>query len=133
MSTTITRWGDMDAFSFGNTPQMADDLGALVVSGAKTATCWAAVHGDLTHAGRRMVMLDGAGRGWAVIETTELTHRRFDEVDAAFAVEEGEGSLDEWREIHRDYFSGEGVFAPDMLLCCERFRLVEVLERESTR
>ena len=39
--------------------------------------------------GKRMVMLDGAGRPRAVLATIELTLRRFDEVDVAF--DEGEG------------------------------------------
>jgi uncharacterized protein YhfF len=76
-----------------------------------------------------MVMLDGAGRPRAVIETVELTQRRFGEVDAAFAWDEGEDdrSLDSWRRAHAAYFTRRGQFAPDMLLWCERFRLVELI------
>lgn len=131
---TLSTWNGLEAFAFGNNPRMADDLGALVVAGTKTATCWAASQGPQTHVGKRMVMLDGSGRGWAVIETLELTRRRFDEVDAAFAHDEGEGdrSLADWREGHQRYFTAEGTWSPDMLLYCERFRLVEVLEREAT-
>ncbi len=44
----------------------------------------------LTEVGKRMVMLDGAGRPRAVLTAMELTLRRFDEVDAAF-FDEGEG------------------------------------------
>jgi hypothetical protein len=33
-----------------------------------------------------------------------------------------------WRHDHEAYFREEGTFAPDMLLWCERFRLVEVLD-----
>jgi uncharacterized protein YhfF len=135
MTTAISTWDGMEAFQFGRGAAMADALGALVVAGTKTATCWPASEGELTHVGKRMVMLDGQGRGWAVIETVELTKRRFDEVDAAFAHDEGEDdrTLASWREGHRRYFTQDGVFAPDMLLYCERFRLVEVLERETTR
>ena len=43
----------------------------------------------MTEVGKRMVMLDGAGRPRAVLTTMELTLRRFDEVDAAF-FDEGE-------------------------------------------
>ena len=62
-----------------------------------------------------------------MLETTELTERRFNEVDTVFAYDEGEGdrSLAFWRQAHRDYFSRRGEFAEDMLLCCERFRLTE--------
>jgi uncharacterized protein YhfF len=77
-----------------------------------------------------MVMLDGTGRARAVIETVELTQRHFREVDAAFAYDEGEGDrlLLYWRSAHEMYFTRLGQFAPDMLLWCERFRVVEVID-----
>ena len=73
-------------------------------------------------------MLDGRGDPRCVIESTEVTYRRFGDVDAAFAYEEGEGdrSLDYWRDAHRTYFGRQGKFREDMILMCERFRLVEV-------
>ena len=76
-----------------------------------------------------MVMLDGNGRPLAIIETVELTLRRFDEVDASFAYDEGEDdrTLNSWREGHRRYFARLGQFSEDMLLYCERFRVVERL------
>jgi uncharacterized protein YhfF len=79
-------------------------------------------------------VLDGADVPVAVIETTELTQRRFDEVDAAFAVDEGEGdrTLASWRRVHQNYFGRQGTFAPDMLLWCERFRLVMRLDADAT-
>jgi uncharacterized protein YhfF len=63
------------------------------------------------------------------LETTELTQRRYDEVDAQFAFEEGEDdrTLESWRAAHRNYFTRNGGFAPDMLLNCERFRLVKIV------
>ena len=115
-----------ESFSFGDSPAMADELAALVLSGVKTATCWAASEGLLTEVGKQMVMLDGSGQPLAVIETVELTQRRFGDVDAAFAFDEGEGdrSLAWWRNAHRRYFTRKGQFAEDMLLYCERFRIV---------
>jgi uncharacterized protein YhfF len=73
-------------------------------------------------------VLDGRGKPRCVIESTEVTYRRFGEVDATFAFEEGEGdrSLDYWRNAHRIYFGRQGKFREDMMLMCERFRLVEV-------
>jgi uncharacterized protein YhfF len=123
-------WRSLETFSFGDGPELADELAELVLEGRKTATCWAASEGLPTELGKRMVVLDGAGRPRAVIETVELTQRRFDEVDAAFAHDEGEGdrSLACWREDHRRYFTRRGQFAPDMLLWCERFRVVETID-----
>lgn len=123
-------------FTFGDSPEMADELLALVLAGRKTATCGALRdYGGaepVPVVGRRDVVLDGQGRRAAVIETVEAIHRRFDEVDAAFARDEGEGDLsyEYWRDVHQAYFERNGGFSPDMILVCERFRLVELLDRE---
>jgi uncharacterized protein YhfF len=123
-------WRSLDSFSFGDGPGLAEELARLVLSGKKTATCWAAVEGPLSHVGERMAMLDGGGRPRAVIETVELTRRRYDEVDAAFAYDEGQDdrTLESWRRAHRNYFTCKGQFAPDMMLYCERFRVVAMVE-----
>lgn len=123
-------WRDLEVFAFGDGPALADELLALVLAGRKTATCWSLADGlNGAEVGKYWVARDGVGRPRAVLQTTELTDRRFDEVDAAFAAEEGEGdrTLAYWRAAHTDYFTRNGGFAPDMPLWCERFRLVEVI------
>ena len=122
-------WTSLETFSFGDNPKLATELSDLVLAGTKTATCWAAAEGQKTYVGKRMVMLDGHGTPAAVLETVELFKQRFDEVDANFALDEGEGdrSLDYWREVHRRYFTRRGTFAPGMQLWCERFRIVRRL------
>ena len=124
---------ELESFAFGDTPELADEMIELVRIGKKTATCWAASEGDKGAAiGKRWIAKDGQGRPSVVLETLELTRRRFGEVDAAFAHDEGEGdrTLADWREAHTDYFTRRSEFSPDMELYCERFRLVEVLKRE---
>jgi uncharacterized protein YhfF len=125
-------WRDLESFSFGDSPALADELSILVLDGVKTATCWAAVDGQLTEVGKRMAMLDGSGVARAVLETMELSLRRFNEVDATFAFDEGEGdrSLKFWRNAHRTYFGRRGQFAENMLLYCQRFRIVERIHTE---
>jgi uncharacterized protein YhfF len=121
-------WQDLETFSFGDGPDLADRLLELVLSGAKRATCWAESQGLLSaEIGKMMVALDGQGRPKAVLKTVELTKRRFGEVDEAFAYDEGEGdrSLQHWRDAHQQYFTRLGMYAPDMMLWCERFELVE--------
>jgi uncharacterized protein YhfF len=126
-------WRSLERFSFGDSPELADELAELVLAGKKRATCWAAGEGPKTHVGKRWVVLDGRGVAIAVIETIELTQRRFDEADAAFAFEEGEGdrTLASWRRAHRNYFGRQGTFAPDMPVYCERFRLVTRLDADA--
>jgi len=120
----------LERFSFGDSPDLADKLVALVLDGTKTATCWPVRDGQLTEIGRRMVACDGAGRPRAVIETISLHQRRFSEVDAGFAAKEGEGDLglDYWRQAHQSCFARNGGFDPDMPLWCEEFRLVGTVE-----
>jgi uncharacterized protein YhfF len=126
-------WRSIDQFSFGDSPQLADELAALVRDGRKRATCWAAGEGPKTEVGKQWVVLSGFGRPVAVIETVELTQRRFDEVDEAFAFDEGEDdrTLAPWRRAHQNYFGRQGTFAPDMLLWCERFRLARRLDGDA--
>lgn len=99
---------DAVTFQFGDSPELADELLALVLSGAKTATCGALRDFNekepVPEPGRRDVVLDGRGRPACAIETISIVIQRFDEVDEAFALAEGEGPYDAWRSGHIDYF-----------------------------
>lgn len=127
------RYPGAQTFTFGDDAALAAALLALVRAGRKTATCMALRDVEsgaeaMPEVGRRDIALDGEGRPALVVETVEVTIRRFDEVDEAFALAEGENAdLDGWRRDHRRYFARNGGFSPDMLLVCERFRLVEDL------
>ena len=66
-----------------------------------------------------------------VIQTVEIRHLPFEEVDAQFASDEGEGdqTLEYWRTVHWRYFSREAAelgidFDERSIVCCERFRLL---------
>jgi uncharacterized protein YhfF len=115
-------------FAFGDSPALADELVELVLKGVKTATCSTDDEPNTSKQGECWIVLDGRGKPRCVIESTEVTYRRFGEVDASFAHDEGEGdrSLAYWRDAHRRYFGRQGKFAEDMMLMCERFRLVEI-------
>ena len=122
------RYQHLRTFAFGDNPTLADQLLELVIKGVKTATCSTEDDPNTSAPGERWIVLDGRGEPRCVIETTEVTYRRFNEVDATFARDEGEGdrSLAHWRYAHRAYFGRLGRFSEDMKLMCERFRLVEV-------
>jgi uncharacterized protein YhfF len=38
-------WSKLDQFPFGDGPELADELLALILAGKKTATCWSATEG----------------------------------------------------------------------------------------
>ena len=124
------QYRSLRSFAFGDSPKLADELLELVLEGVKTATCSTEDEPNTSTAGERWIVRDGRGTPRCVIETLEVTYRRYSEVDAAFAHDEGEGdrSLAFWRDAHRRYFGRQGKFSEDMMLMCERFRLVEILE-----
>ena len=124
------------AWGFGNTPEMADELGDLVRRGIKTATAalvWSFEEGHEPYpeVGEFSIILDGQGQPMCIIQSTKLYVVPFDEVDQEQAYLEGEGdrSIDYWREVHWKFFSEECRKIgrdPDeqMPVMCERFRLV---------
>ena len=130
MSIVPEKYRGVRSFAFGDGPALADELLDLVLMGLKTATCSTEDEPNTSTPGERWTVLDGRGNPRCVIESTEVTYRRYSDVDAAFAYEEGEGdrSLDCWRSAHRRYFERQGRFSKDMMLMCERFRLVEIFE-----
>jgi uncharacterized protein YhfF len=127
-STIPEAYRGLRSFAFGDGPGLADELLELVLKGVKTATCSTEDEPNTSTPGERWIVLDGRGNPRCVIESTEITYRRYGDVDAAFAHDEGEGdrSLSYWRSAHRRYFERLGKFSDDMMLMCERFRLVEI-------
>jgi uncharacterized protein YhfF len=124
------KYKNLRSFAFGDSPDLADELLELVLKRVKTATCSTEDEPNLSKPGECWIVLDGRGQPRCVIESTEVSYRRYADVDAAFASDEGEGdrSLAYWREAHRQYFGRQGKFSEDMMLMCERFRLVEIFE-----
>jgi uncharacterized protein YhfF len=124
------------SWAFGDNPELADQLLALVLDGTKTGTSTALVEfeqGDeaLPVPGDLSIVTDGAGRPGALIRTTQVETVPFDRVDAAFAAAEGEDdrSLDSWRTEHERYWRrvleplGQ-EFTPAMPVVTERFELL---------
>ena len=128
------RYPGSETFTFGDNAALCDSLLALVRAGRKTATCGALRDVEqggepMPTVGRRDIALNWDGSPALVIETTEVAIRAFHAVDADFALAEGENdTLDGWRRDHQAYFARNGGFDPDMMLVCERFRLVEDLD-----
>jgi uncharacterized protein YhfF len=124
-----------EAWGFGDSPQMADDLLALVLDGTKTATAgalWEYQVEDepVPKPGQLSIVLDGAGEPRCVIETTEVRVMPMSQVDPQFADDEGEGdrTLGWWREAHERFFRRTldaigREFTPDMPVVAERFVL----------
>ena len=121
---------------FGDHPALADELGNLVLSGRKSATCSAVwsyeAEGEpFPKGGTLWMVLDGRNKPMCIVETIEVTMRAFKEVDEDFARAEGEDdlTLESWREGHKRFFTRTLApigrnFSEDMPLICERFRVI---------
>ncbi len=125
-----------DAFAFGDSPSLANELAALVQIGRKQATT--SLPAEFTSAGLPLpvagdvsIVTRADGSPVAIIELTEVTQIPFQVVDAVFAADEGEGdrTLAWWRTAHRDYFSRVSAklgceFDENTPVICQRFRLL---------
>lgn len=121
---------------FGDNPALADELGNLVLSGVKSATCSAvwnyeAESEPIPQVGMLWLVLNGHKEPMCVVETVEVTFRKYNEVDADFARAEGEDdlTLESWRAGHKRFFTRTLApigkeFTEDMPLVCERFRVI---------
>jgi uncharacterized protein YhfF len=121
---------------FGNESQQARTLAELVLSGKKTATA-SLLETNLREPEKApiddgySVVTNFEGEPMCVIQTTEIRHLPFNDVDAAFAYDEGEDdqTLRSWHEGHWAYFTRESAeigfdFDENSIVCCERFRLL---------
>jgi len=125
------RYPEAETFKFGDNRELCNKLLSLVRVGKKRATCGALRDfkesaEPMPVVGRRDIALDWDGAPALVIETTELTIRRFCDVGSDFALAEGENdTLEGWQAGHQTYFQRNGGWQAEMELLCERFSLVE--------
>lgn len=120
------------AWSFGSTPEQADELVALVLSGHKTATASAlrdyGPEDELPAVGTMGIITDGAGHPRALVQVTAVDVVPFAEVGEEHAAAEGEGdlSLEHWRREHQAFFEATGgePVSPDMPVVLERFTVL---------
>jgi uncharacterized protein YhfF len=125
-----------EAFHFGDSQVMADELAALVLAGTKTATSsllWSYEDSGKpqVQTGDLSVVTTWSGEPVCVIETLEVLMRPFESIDAQFAWDYGEGdrSLSWWRTNLWAYYARACAKlgrppAEGMPLVCERFRVV---------
>lgn len=138
--TTQTRLKEVpeleEAWAFGDSPAMADELLDLVLSGQKTATSSAhAVYLKTKEALPKVdgysIILDGRGEARCVVKTTRVSVLPFLDVSECDAAKEGEGdlSLAYWREEHETFWrtnlADYGLtFSQEMLVVFEEFQVV---------
>ncbi|MCO7176227.1 ASCH domain-containing protein [Sporolactobacillus kofuensis] len=125
---TVTAW------KFGADP---DHLADLVLKGIKTATCSAYLFYELEHetlpkVGEFNIILNSQDEPACITRTIDVTVMPMNEVPASHAYAEGEGdrSYRYWYAVHEEFFKKElaeigRTFRNDMLVVCERFKVVD--------
>lgn len=125
-----------DVCRFGDSASLGDELLALVLTGPKRATACllrdVETGGEvMARVGGHVVVLDGRDRPRAIWRTSTVEVKPLDQVDEAFAWDEGEGdrTREDWLAMHTKYFTRraevEGFsFHPAMPAVFERFVLV---------
>lgn len=124
------------AYAFGDSAELADELGLLVLHGPKRATAGLlqaleAEDEPLPRVGDRCLVLGGDGRPLAVVRTTDVRVGPLSSVDDSFAWDEGEGdrTRDWWLAAHTRFFTRQCAamgltFSDDADVVFERFELV---------
>lgn len=125
----------VEAWQFGEDP---DVLAQLVIDGIKTATCsgytfYELENEPLPEPGDYSIILNSHDEPMAIIKTTDVTITPMNNVSEDFAISEGEGdrTYQYWWDVHQKFFTQElsevgREFSEDMLLVCERFKLIDV-------
>lgn len=102
-----------EAWSFGNTKGMADELADLVNKGIKTATTSAYElyenDEEIPKVGEYNIILNGSGEPKCITITKEVYILAYNLIKSDYAFLEGEGdrSYEYWKKVHDEYFKEE--------------------------
>ncbi len=121
-------------YSSWNYGEDADNLAQLSLTGEKTATCSAhityAIEGEkLPKQGDYSIITNKNHSAVCIIQITKVYTTLFSHVTEEHAKKEGDGSLSNWRRIHKAFFTQElqqyGLqFSEEMEVLCEEFTLI---------
>ena len=123
--------------SIGSTPETADEGVTLILNGTKTLTSspfWDYPDGKIPFVGALSVLLNGARRARAIVETTRVEIMPFQAISESMAQAYGEGerTADWWRREMGAFYRASAArhgaaFTDDTLLIWEWFAVVRRL------
>lgn len=125
-----------DRFAFGDSPEMADELLALVLAGKKTATVSVMLEDEQAPSvGDLSLVLDGRGNPACVIQTMYVATVKFCDLTWDMVKLEGEDeSFEQWKAGNIRYWTRDAakrgyVFTDQTPITFERFEVVQALRR----
>lgn len=122
---------------FCNDKINTDICADLVLKGVKCASCGLKIMYDLKkeffpEINQLTIITNWDQKPICVVKTIDLSFRKFKDINAEWAESEGEGdqSLEQWKETHRDYFQKQLdelglIFTENVELICERFEVIK--------
>ena len=123
-----------ERFAFGDSPEMADELLALVLCVKKTATVSVVLEGDQKpNVGDLSLVLDGRGNPACVIKTVHLETVKFCDLTWDMVKLEGEDeTFEQWKAGNIRYWTRDAdrrgyTFNDQTPITFERFEVVEVM------
>jgi uncharacterized protein YhfF len=126
----------VEAESWGNSPELADQLANLIRAGTKTTTSsllWSQqkLQWYLVKPGDKCIVLDSQNAPVCIVEIVEVVIKPFNEVDAEFIYNYGEGdrTLNFWNKNMWEYYQEAceelGMKAqPTMPMICQTFKVI---------
>lgn len=133
IDTLKQRYPEAQTFVIGDNATLNAHLLTLIRQGQKTATCaalsdFAPGKEAMPVVGRSDIALSWDQTPALVIQTVEVTQHKFCDVPEDFALAEGENeTYAGWQRDHKAFFKRNGGWSEDMMLVCERFKLIEDL------
>ena len=126
---------EIEKIKFGASPCDIDNLAEKVITGEKVSTSSLLDYYLLglkkpSNTGDRFSILNSREEEVAVVRIHKTAIIRFGDITEEFAVEEGDGGLENWTAIHKPYYTGllseiGKELTADTLLVCEWFRVVK--------
>lgn len=125
-----------ESFAFGDSPEMADELLALVLSQKKTATVSVILENEKApNIGDLSLVLDGCGNPACVIKTVALETVKFCDLTWDMVKLEGEDeTFEEWKVGNIRYWTRDAAkrgytFTEQTPITFERFEVVEIFNQ----
>jgi len=118
----------MEGWTFGDSPQMADDLARQASEGKNLGNCFLWSETILIpKMGDRSYIKDSEGRPICVVEVSDVHILPFADVTQAFANVEGYKTIEEWQKVHRSFFIRRfPKFTDKTIVVCQLFKLIHV-------
>jgi len=119
---------------FGGNKEDMDELANKVLLGQKTATSSLLDYYQLNLKEKSRLddyvsIQDSSDNEITIVRIVKMEIVKFKDISELFAIEEGDGNLINWLEIHRKYYSGQlsdigNELTGDTELVCEWFEVV---------